>query len=247
MQLALIDGDILVYRIGFASEDEPESIAISRCSEFLENLILFNGFEDYKGYLTGGDNFRHEIAKTAPYKGNRKAAKPKHYELLREYMLKAWNFELIVGQEADDAMGIAAYALEPGEYCICTIDKDLDMIRGDHFNFTKDLRYYITEEEGIRNFYKQILTGDRVDNVIGIKGIGEVKAERILKECKDENEMYTAVLEAYQGDEARVLENGQLLWIRRQANEIWKPPKLSTSNGSTQLPTQDGKTKSKQK
>jgi 5'-3' exonuclease len=162
-------------------------------------------------------------------------------------MLKAWNFELIVGQEADDAMGIAAYALEPGEYCICTIDKDLDMIRGDHFNFTKDLRYYITEEEGIRNFYKQILTGDRVDNVIGIKGIGEVKAERILKECKDENEMYTAVLEAYQGDEARVLENGQLLWIRRQANEIWKPPKLSTSSGSTQLPTQDGKTKSKQK
>ena len=88
MQTALIDGDILVYRIGFASEDETEAIAISRCSEFLENLILFNGFEDYKGYLTGGDNFRHEIAKTAPYKGNRKAAKPKHYELLREYMIK---------------------------------------------------------------------------------------------------------------------------------------------------------------
>lgn len=247
MHLALIDGDILVYRIGFASEGEPESIAIARCGEFLENLILFNGFEDYKGYLTGGGNYRHEIAKTAPYKGNRKAAKPEHYDLLREYMQTAWGFEMIEGQEADDAIGIAAYALDPGEYCICTIDKDLDMIRGDHFNFTKDHRYFVTEEEGIRNFYKQILTGDRVDNVVGIKGIGAVKAERILKECKDENEMYLAVLEAYKGDAARVLENGQLLWIRRQSNEIWIPPKLSTSSGSTQLQTQDGKTKSKRK
>ena len=247
MHLALIDGDILVYRIGFASEGEPESIAIARCGEFLENLILFNGFEDYQGFLTGGNNFRHEIAKTAPYKGNRKAAKPQHYDILRDYMQKAWDFEMIQDQEADDAIGIAAYALEIGEYCICTIDKDLDMIRGDHFNFTKDHRYFITEEEGIRNFYKQILTGDRVDNVIGIKGIGAVKAERILKECKDENEMYLAVLEAYNGDEARVLENGQLLWIRRQPSEIWIPPKLSTSSGSTQLPTQAGKTKSKRK
>jgi hypothetical protein len=243
MLLALVDGDILVYRIGFASEGEPESIAIARCGEFLENLILFNGFEDYKGYLTGGGNFRHEIAKTAPYKGNRKAAKPEHYDLLRSYMQTAWGFEMIEGQEADDAIGIAAYALEPGEYCICTIDKDLDMIRGDHFNFTKDHRYFVTEEEGIRNFYKQILTGDRVDNVIGIKGIGAVKAERILKECKDENEMYLAVLEAYKGDSERVLENGRLLWLQREVNQVWQPPKLSMSNGSMQSQTEDGKTK----
>ena len=80
MMKALIDGDILVYRIGFASEDEAESIAIARCSEFLEDLLLFNGFDSYQGYLTGKRNFRNEIAVSAPYKGNRKAAKPKHYE-----------------------------------------------------------------------------------------------------------------------------------------------------------------------
>ena len=227
MMKALIDGDILVYRIGFASEDEPESIAIARCSEFIEDLILFNGFGEYQGYLTGKRNFRNEIAVTAPYKGNRKSAKPKHYQLLRDYMESAWSFTMIEDQEADDAIGIAAYEMEVGEYCICSIDKDLDMLRGDHYNFVKDERYFITEEEGIKNFYKQLLMGDRVDNIIGIKGIGTVKAERLLKECKNENEMYLAILEAYDGNAERVLENGRLLWIRREPNQIWTPPNSS--------------------
>ena len=224
MMKALIDGDILVYRIGFASENETESIAMARCSEFIEDLILFNGFGEYQGYLTGKKNFRNEIAVTAPYKGNRKSAKPKHYQLLRDYMESAWAFTMIEDQEADDAIGIAAYEMEVGEYCICSIDKDLDMLRGDHYNFVKDERYFITEEEGIKNFYKQLLMGDRVDNIIGIKGIGTVKAERLLKECKNENEMYLAILEAYDGNAERVLENGRLLWIRRQHNQLWTPP-----------------------
>lgn len=231
---ALIDGDILVYRIGFASEDEPESIAMARCSEFIEDLILFNGFGEYQGYLTGKKNFRNEIAVTAPYKGNRKSAKPKHYQLLRDYMESAWAFTMIEDQEADDAIGIAAYEMEVGEYCICSIDKDLDMLRGDHYNFVKDERYFITEEEGIKNFYKQLLMGDRVDNIIGIKGIGTVKAERLLKECKNENEMYLAILEAYEGNAERVLENGRLLWIRRQHNQLWTPPSSLSLNGWTQ-------------
>lgn len=227
MMKALIDGDILVYRIGFASENETESIAVARCSEFIEDLILFNGFGEYQGYLTGKTNFRNEIAVTAPYKGNRKSAKPKHYQLLRDYMESAWSFTMIEDQEADDAIGIAAYEMEVGEYCICSIDKDLDMLRGDHYNFVKDERYFITEEEGIKNFYKQLLMGDRVDNIIGIKGIGTVKAERLLKECKNENEMYLAILEAYDGNAERVLENGRLLWIRRQPLQLWQPPSLS--------------------
>ena len=234
MMKALIDGDILVYRIGFASENETESIAVARCSEFIEDLILFNGFGEYQGYLTGKKNFRNEIAVTAPYKGNRKSAKPKHYQLLRDYMESAWAFTMIEDQEADDAIGIAAYEMEVGEYCICSIDKDLVMLRGDHYNFVKDERYFITEEEGIKNFYKQLLMGDRVDNIIGIKGIGTVKAERLLKECKNENEMYLAILEAYEGNAERVLENGRLLWIRRQPNQLWTPPGSLSLNGWTQ-------------
>jgi len=231
VRLALIDADILVYRVGFASDDSSEAIARSRMKEFVEDLLMFNGFDSYEGFLTGKGNYRTEIAKTEPYKGNRKQPKPVHYDFLRNYLLEAWSFKLVEGQEADDAIGIRAYELDPEEFSICSIDKDLDMIRGNHYNFVKDLFYDITEAEAIFNFYKQILTGDRIDNIKGIKGIGDVKAKRILEKCKDENEMYLAVLEAYEGNEERVLENGRLLWIRRKENQIWEPPSLSTSSG----------------
>jgi hypothetical protein len=225
VRIALIDADILVYRIGFASEDSSEAIAKSRMKEFLEDMLLYNGFEDYEGFLTNGNNYRTEIAVTAPYKGNRKQPKPKHYAFLRDYLLSQWDFVLVDGQEADDAIGIRAYELDPEEFSICSIDKDLNMIRGNHYNFVKDFFYDVTEEEAIFHFYKQVLTGDRVDNIIGIKGIGEVKAKRILEKCSNEKEMYLAVLEAYEGNVERVLENGQLLWIRREPNQVWYPPK----------------------
>ena len=73
-------------------------------------------------------------------------------------------------------------------------------------------------------FYEQILTGDRADNIVGLKGIGPVKAKRILADCDKEQDLWDAVVTAYDGDEERVTENARLLWLRRQRNEIWVPP-----------------------
>ena len=230
--LALIDADIVCYRIGFASEDVSEKICLARCAEFMEELVMKPWVGDYQGFLTGSNNFRKDIAVTAPYKGNRTQAKPKHYELIREYLNKAWGCEVIEGQEADDAIGIRAYEIEDVEdYIIMSIDKDLDMIRGWHYNFIKNTKYLINDQEAIKHFYTQILTGDRVDNIVGLKGVGPKKAEKILQDCITEADMYKAVLEAYDNDEERVLENGQLLWIRRKENQIWSPALCSTSNG----------------
>lgn len=221
---ALVDADILVYRFGFASEGDPAEFALARLSEFLDNLYIELSVDEVWGYLTGTNNFRHEIAVTAPYKGNRIMEKPYHFQLLREYMERAWGFEVIDGMEADDAIGIEAYRNEPEETIIVSIDKDLNMIRGNHFNFVKDEKYYVTDEEAIRNFYLQILTGDKVDNIIGLQGIGPVKSKKLLKDCNTELEMYEAVLKAYDGDEARVLENARLLWILREEKQVWHPP-----------------------
>ena len=230
--LALIDADIVCYRIGFASEDVSEKICLARCAEFMEELVMKPWVGDYQGFLTGSNNFRKDIAVTVPYKGNRTQAKPKHYELIREYLNKAWACEVIEGQEADDAIGIKAYEMEDVEdYIIMSIDKDLDMIRGWHYNFIKDKKYLVNDQEAIKHFYTQILTGDRVDNIVGLKGVGPKKAEKILQDCVTEADMYKAVLEAYDNDEKRVLENGQLLWIRRKENQIWSPALCSTSNG----------------
>ena len=221
---ALVDADILVYRFGFASEGDPAEFALARLSEFLDNLYIDLSVDEVWGYLTGTNNFRHEVAVTAPYKGNRVMEKPYHFQLLREYMERAWGFEVIDGMEADDAIGIEAYRNEPDQTIIVSIDKDLNMIRGHHFNFVKNEKYFVTEEEAIRNFYLQILTGDKVDNIIGLQGIGPVKSKKLLQDCNTELEMYEAVLKAYDGDEARVLENARLLWILREEKQVWHPP-----------------------
>lgn len=221
---ALIDGDILVYRIGFASDDDEEKFAISRMGNYIQELIRPDYVDDFLGYITGSSNFRYQIANEKEYKGNRSdARKPNHYESLRNYLTEKWGFELVEGEEADDAIGIAAYGMRAGAFCIMSLDKDLDMIRGWHYNFVKDILYYITEAEAIKNFYTQILTGDRVDNIPGLHGIGPKKAEKILKDCHNERQLFAAVLEAYEDNLELLTERAQLLWIRRKKDQIWLP------------------------
>jgi 5'-3' exonuclease len=226
---ALIDGDILVYRVGFSTnEPDEEKFALSRMGNFVDRLIRLEGIETYEGYLTGKNNYRSEIATEQAYKGNRKdARKPVHYDSLREYLVSKWGFTVVDGQEADDAMGIKAYELPEDSSCIMTIDKDLDMIRGWHYNFVKEDLYYVTEKEAIKNFYIQILTGDRVDNIPGIKGIGPVKAKKILENCTTEKSLFKAVSEKYDHDIDKLTERGRLLWIRRKEKQLWKPPNTS--------------------
>lgn len=221
-KVALIDADVIVYRVAFASEEEEEDICLARAKDLIFEIVYTElNCDDYKAYITGKGNFREVVATTAPYKGNRKDfQRPKHYDALRTY-LQRLGAELVEGQEADDAIAIKA---QEGPYWIVSIDKDFDQVPGWHYNFVKKEKYYITEEEGLRNFYTQILTGDRVDNIIGIKGVGPVKAEKILKDCTTEREYYDACVKAYDGDIARVTENGVLLWLRRYPNQLWQPP-----------------------
>ena len=224
MSHVLIDGDIIGYRIGFSTEEENEKIVISRCATFIETMLWEDlEAETYQGYLTGKDNFRNDIARTAPYKGNRTAPKPKHLQLIRDYLESAWDFQVSVGQEADDSIAIEHVARNY-ESIIASIDKDFLQLRGNHWNFVKKEMTVVTEEEALLNFYLQVLTGDRVDNIIGLKGIGPVKAKQRLAGCESAAEMYTACVEAYGGSTERVIENCKLLWLRRTPNQNWEPP-----------------------
>ena len=224
MITAFIDADSLCYAVGFSSNDVEEQIALSRLEQTMTELCMDLDCEDYKGFLTGKGNFRDSIAVTVPYKGQRVSEKPVHLQALRDHLVNSWGFEVVNGIEADDAVGIAAYAVPEDESIMVHIDKDLNQFRGWHYNYRKKEKYHVTEFEGLTAFYTQILTGDRIDNIIGLKGIGPVKAKRILEECTNENELYQAVLKAYEGDQQRVLENGQLLWLQREANQVWQLP-----------------------
>lgn len=221
--IALLDADIVAYRVAAASENDDVALAAARLIELVTNIVYFEAdCTSYEGFLTGKDNFRYDIAKIKPYKGNRTQKKPKHLQAMRDLLVKM-GCVVIDGQEADDAIGIAAYSMSPEDYTIISIDKDLMMLRGSHYNFVKKEFKYVTEEEAIKSFYTQLLTGDRTDNIRGIQGVGPAKAAKILKDAKGEEELFNAVKAAYEDDEA-LLENARLLWIRRKEGELWQPP-----------------------
>ena len=222
--IALLDADILCYRVGFATNDDHENTAIETMAVFLEDLLMFDliDCEEHELFLTGKVNYRNDIAVTVPYKGNRKdVKKPVHLPLLREYLQTAWGATVSDGQEADDDIAIRATELGD-ESIIVSIDKDFMQVPGWHYNFVKKVKKYVTPEEGLRFFYKQILTGDSADNIKGMHRVGDVKATKMLADAKTEQELYACCVEAMGLD--RVLENARLLWLRRQPNQLWEPP-----------------------
>lgn len=227
-KIALVDADFLVYRIGFSTEDKPVGIAKARLTEWLENFIYINlKADDYFAWITGKSNYRYDIAKTVPYKGNRKdVQRPKHYEALREHLVKRHDALITFGEEADDTVAIAS--TKNLDACwIVHVDKDLDQLQGWHYNPVKDERYYVDDFTAYKSFVTQILTGDRIDNIPCLAGIGPKKAEKVLKDAKTKPELLEAAFEKYQ-EHGHTLEyfteQAQLLWLRRYEGELWQPP-----------------------
>ena len=88
----LVDGDIIAYRAAFATQDDLPKDAEEKVENLLdfilEETLDFHTPDQYEVYLTGPNNFRFDVAKSYPYKGNRKAAeKTTHLRHVREYMV----------------------------------------------------------------------------------------------------------------------------------------------------------------
>jgi len=236
----LIDGDIVAYRAAYSSDDKNEIDTQLKVDQVINTIIKQCSYDaeldDYSIYLTGGDNFRYDVAVSYPYKGNRKdKTSPKYLGHARWYM--QYNYDAIVssGEEADDLIAIEATSIGPS-CVVASIDKDMLQIPCFHYNFKRDEWHQVSEFEGLHFFYEQILTGDRADNIVGLKGIGPVKAKKILTECETEDDLWEAVLQAYDGNIDRVIENARLLWLRRQQEELWLPP---SSREEKELSEQD--------
>lgn len=224
----LVDGDIVAYRAAFSTQDLFPEDAESKVDELMDYILtetlMFPDPNEYEVFLTGSGNFRYDIAKSFPYKGNRKTTeKPIHLPVAREHLINKYKATVSEGEEADDLIAIAATKYGP-ETIVASVDKDMLQLPCKHFNFTKGEWHDVTEFEGTKFFYKQILTGDRADNIMGLYKVGPVKAEKIVKDCNTEEELWDAVLNAYDGNIERVVENARLLWLRRKEGEVWEPP-----------------------
>lgn len=227
MTVALIDGDIVAYRCAAASENEPKEVAVLRASDLMNRIIQETEAESYSVFLTGGDNYRYKY--NPDYKANRKdVPKPQYLQDIREYLVVDWKASVEDGQEADDAMGIMQMATK--DTVICTIDKDLLMIPGEHYNFVSGVKREQHPLAAIQHFYWQLIMGDRTDNIFGFDGKARQtvpkKLESVMEQlasCDNELDMFDFVRGLYGNDE-RLLMNGICLWIRREPDEIWKFP-----------------------
>jgi 5'-3' exonuclease len=227
---ALIDGDILVYRVGYTTMEEGVGIAEARMETLIDNILEDSGCMEYQVFLTSTDksNFRFKLY--PEYKANRKQPKPTWYEELRAMLVSDHKAKVIYGMEADDALGIA----QTGDTIICSIDKDLDQIPGQHYNFVKESHYEVSQEEAEEFFFFQLLVGDRTDNIPGCAGIGPVHAGRIISRCDGTVASYEkACLEAYQkaygvaNGMTNLLLYGRLLKIKQHEEEgLWQPETL---------------------
>jgi hypothetical protein len=220
-----IDADILTYRIGFACEEEPLKKATSQLDNLVASILVRCGRDasPYQLYLTGKGNFRFDFASIQPYKGTRVSAKPTHYHELRDHMMTEWGAVLVEGQEADDAIAIAA-TKDLDNALIVSTDKDFLQVPTNHYNFVKDEFQKVSEWEGLMSLYTQMLTGDRVDNIRGCVGIGKVKAAKALQYATTEEDLYNAVVTCYKGNEEELYENARLLFLRRYEEEWWVDP-----------------------
>lgn len=175
----------------------------------------------YKIYLTGKGNYRENIATILKYKGNREGVdKPYWFYNVRDYAVKEHGAIVVNGVEADDCCSVVTYRgfLEnpknPTTVC-ASVDKDLKNTPGLHFNLdSSDTPELISELDAARNFYQQLLKGDKTtDNIPGCQGlskkiaekykvrkirtIGDKGAENLLIDCQTPLDMYLRCKEVY--------------------------------------------------
>lgn len=188
--VAILDGDILVYRIAAVLEDENEwAIVKFEIDQYLLNKILRPiDVTHYMGFLTGHKNFRKELTKVEgdvveqickPYKGGRSDIRPFWFLDVRKYLVDVWGFVEVHGMEADDAIAICQ---RKNSY-ICSNDHDFDTIPGWHWNFASNTLkepYWVSAEQANYNFWLQMLTGCNTDEVEGLPGIGPKKGADLL-------------------------------------------------------------------
>jgi hypothetical protein len=202
-------------------------------------------------------NFRFDVAKQKEYKGTRKQEKPFHYNNIREYMLANYECVISEGMEADDM--ICVELRRNGDklsVICCSRDKDLRTVAGMHFGWecgkqpqfgpqrvdeigsitlkthtAKDGKVtYSIKGVGLKFFYSQVITGDSVDNIPGLRGGGPVLAFNALNDLGTEEDMFKCVAGLYEkkyGEDWRreLREQVDLLWMIQELDEEGNPIK----------------------
>ncbi len=200
-RILLIDGHALSYRAFYAVQDLRNSRGLATNAVFgfvnILRKILKTYAPDHAGacFDTGKDTFRR--AKFADYKIQRPAMPedlarqiPLIKDVLRAYGIPVFEKE---GYEADDLIAtlVARFGAGDHEIIIASDDKDMQQLITDKvsiYNSRRDAllgaedtraRFGIGPE-GVADYLA--LAGDASDNIPGVPGVGDVTAQKLLKE-----------------------------------------------------------------
>lgn len=173
------------------------SYAIKRVIENLEEKIhkvTGNKTESITYFLSGDNNFRKEV--DIEYKAQR-PEKPFYTAYVKECLYEHCNAISCPGLEADDLLALAAEQ-DLENSLIVSIDKDLLNIPTNHYNPDTQAICTIEHIDGFYSFLKQCVTGDTVDNIKGIAGMGPRAADAILDSMDGCNwEVFLEALETH--------------------------------------------------
>lgn len=193
--LALIDGDILIYKAACGAEKEirwpdgvwtyqaDEADGIDIIEEKLKDILKETKADDYIICFSDEiNNFRKNIY--PDYKSNRSDnRKPLILKRLRLYCTLRKSTAKYPNLEADDVLGIMATSPDiEGKKIIVTIDKDLMQIPVTIYNPDTKQFHKPEHRDCDQIVLRQTLTGDTIDGYPGCPGVGDTSAEEILKE-----------------------------------------------------------------
>lgn len=189
--ISLIDGDSISFMLGWVHrEHQDKDLMYQSIDAFLENIFILTGADMYYGALAGDRPcFRYDIYKVKPYKGTRTELQDHMVfwkPIIVQYLKDQWKFDyctsVVTPLEADDLVYTAALSLkaEGIDHCICSPDKDLKQITGTHFDYRTNEFCTVQEYQSHYNFFRLMIEGDTVDNIAGIPGMGEKKAQEKL-------------------------------------------------------------------
>ena len=231
MKVALIDADSIIHIVSYHnaiptdmlsmlddSDEESKEAAILALYEtkdikaildhidsFVNDILNKTDSTHYIGFLghrNGSNTFRHKLAVTKPYKGQR--TKTPHWvkywkPIIVEHLVSVWKFIELTELEADDGCSICANHLRKNSinYIVCSPDKDLKQIIGNHYDYKKCEFDYIDEYNSLLNLFQQVLKGDSVDHISGCPGVGEKSPHMKFPGCTNWDEFIGYAKDVY--------------------------------------------------
>lgn len=179
---------------------------------------------------TKGDTFRNEI--DSNYKANRKAPPPEltmqlpiAIEWIDKMGYKTLGKE---GFEADDMIATVVHLAKEKGYNVRVVshDKDLYQLIDDDYVVVVDaIKRKVMDEEACFEKYGvtpkqfidyQSILGDTADNVAGVKGIGKVGAEKLLKEYGSLDEVYENIESIKGATQKKLIESKENAYISKE-------------------------------